>query len=229
MSIEGRSAKKVQDLKRRRAGLKSGVTKCINDIWQLAVEKEETLGHGRELFDTKLSGLDKILNDVEDNHRALVRLLTEREIREAEAYVNAIRKEIDEVKQHVATVLRSEADSDLRPEDSVRQAGSRNTRASSISSTRASATAASLAVAAESLREMQQLELEELALVSAQLAAANAEKIVYDRIEAESQVSLKLPSRRSSQVGAINNNGVQLDPAATTWVQPTSVNSIQPK
>ena len=104
-------------------------------------------------------------------------------------------------------------DDELGPEDSASQAshGSRSHTSSSSDRVKAAAVAAGVAAAAKRLSELQAIEIEELAIqhrkraleLDVQLAKANAERDVYDQMEATSAAS-RAASRKSSVAMAID-------------------------
>ena len=104
-------------------------------------------------------------------------------------------------------------DDELGPEDSASQAshGSRSHTSSSSDRVKAAAVAAGVAAAAKRLSELHAIEIEELAIqhrkraleLDVQLAKANAERDVYDQMEATSAAS-RAASRKSSVAMAID-------------------------
>ena len=104
-------------------------------------------------------------------------------------------------------------DDELGPEDSASQAshGSRSHTSSSSDRVKAAAVAAGVAAAAKRLSELQAIEIEELAIqhrkraleLDVQLAKANAERDVYDQMEATRAAS-RAASRKSSVAMAID-------------------------
>jgi hypothetical protein len=217
MSVTGRTSEKLFELKKRRGGFKSSITRALSDISHF-MKKEPLSSIGLNI---KFESVDRLFRAIEDNHKLILQIITdETEVQEAKKYVDDIFTDIDSVKEWAANALQAaETDRQLEPKHSVSQVGSVEVK----SSTKAAANAAAIAVAAGRLQEMQELEMQELALkqkkkmleLRTQLDVANAEREVYDAVERGSSVSNV--SGRSAIHRVSPGKPIGLDPTAPSW------------
>ena len=193
-------------LVKRRAGLKSGITRNLNDI--LAIVDEVDCGRLlpiQDEFDTKFESINAILADMNVDYDRILYMMTEDdEAMKAKEYMNCIEEMIKSVKCRVDTLFVSDI---ITPEESASRSGSMSSRSSSRA--KAAAQAAGLTVAAERLKDVQQLELEELLLkqkkealkIEIQVASANAEMNSYEQRE-RSHHGSRHGSRHGSSYGS---------------------------
>ena len=190
----------------RRAGLKSGITRNLNDI--LAIVDEVDCGRLlpiQDEFDTKFESINAILADMNVDYDRILNMMTEDdEAMKAKEYMNCIEEMIKSVKCRVDALFVSDI---ITPEESASRSGSMSSRSSSRA--KAAAQAAGFTVAAERLKDVQQLELEELLLkqkkealkIEIQVASANAEMNSYEQRE-RSHHGSRHGSRHGSSYGS---------------------------
>ena len=139
-------------LVKRRAGLKSGITRNLNDI--LAIVDEVDCGSLlpiQDEFDTKFESINAILADMNVDYDRIVYMMTEDdEAMKAKEYMNCIEEMIKSVKCRVDALFVSDI---ITPEESASRSGSLSSRSSSRA--KAAAQAAGLTVTAERLKDVQ--------------------------------------------------------------------------
>ena len=237
----------MEQLRKARSTAKANVTKKANKVNELLTDCNNV-----ESIKEIAKELDNVLQHFENAHIDYHNLLKdEQDIKDSTCYFNSVNELVSEIKSKILSRLdepvasqteTQENQNEIRPEDSVSSAGSqkskRSSRQSGISSikssssakTRAAARQAALEAKANALHKLHELQLEELKIqqkksqveLQAEIAAAEAEKIVYEQSEEE------LHSNPSYAVENSSPPVLQQDiPTTASHTQPTSANQAK--
>ena len=200
----------MEQLRKARSTAKANVTKKANKANELLTDCNNV-----ESIKEIAKELDDVLQRFENAHKNYHNLLKdEQDINDSIFYFDSVNELVSEIKSKILSRLEEpvvshsetqENQNEIRPEDSVsgagsqkskhssRQSGTSSMRSSSSAKTRAAAKQAALQAKANTLQRLHELQLEELKIqqkktqveLQAEIAAAEAEKIVYEQTEDE--------------------------------------------
>ena len=237
----------MEQLRKALSTAKANVTKKANKVNELLTDCNNV-----ESIKEIAKELDNVLQHFENAHIDYHNLLKdEQDIKDSTCYFNSVNELVSEIKSKILSRLdepvasqseTQENQNEIRPEDSVssagsqkskrssRQSGTSSIKSSSSAKTRAAAKQAALEAKANGLQKLHELQWEELKIkqkksqveLQAEIAAAEAEKIVYEQSEEELHLN---PSY------AVENPSppvLQQDiPTTASHTQPTSASQAQ--
>ena len=238
---DGIRSEKLLQLKKSRSSKKGIVTKAQNEIKDMMLNS-----YNAELVKGRIEEFKQLVQDFKDTHTAYhSQLRDEHEIEETNDYYDAVTLLATDLARYVANWMLSQTRSpegseleELRPEDSISNAGSRvssrssrhsrrsssiGSRTSSISAAKANAAAKRAVLQAETanLEKYHTLQKEELSLqlrkraleLQTEIEKAQAEELVYAEAEAdhENNPTPLAPTAERPPQGAVKESPLKLE------------------